>query len=137
MFLWANRLITLYEFIMLKRGVICIIWFGKQDTTLWRIVKSRKMVNPWRSWNKHVNLASCSSINGNFLNLFFSVYIFNIKYNVIRTSIPYLHYKFIVTCYYNKSLVSKKWLKIIVLELCNKCIVLEIINVCTINILVP
>jgi hypothetical protein len=32
MFLWTNRLITLSEFIMLKRGVNCIIWFEKQDT---------------------------------------------------------------------------------------------------------
>jgi hypothetical protein len=38
--------------------------------------------------------------------------------------------KFIVKCYYNKSLVSKKWLKIIVLELYNKCIVLELYNKC-------
>ena len=106
MFLWTNILITLKEFITLKRGVICIIWFEKQDTTLRYIAKSRKIVNPWRSWNKHVNSACCSLDSGNFLNRFFKVYIFNMNYNVIRTSIPYLYYKFIVKCYYNKSLVQ-------------------------------
>jgi hypothetical protein len=74
-------------------------------------------------WNKPVNLACCSSTNTNFMKLNLSVDIFNINCNVIRTSTPYLYYKFIVKCYYNKFLVSKKWLKIIVLELHNKCIV--------------
>ena len=99
--------------------------------TLWCIVKSRKMVNPWRSWNKHINLACCSSNNGNFLNLFFSVDIFNINYNVIRISTPYLYYKFIVKCY--KSLESKKRFKLIVLELYNTCIVLDLYNKCIVQ----
>ena len=52
----------------------------------------------------------------------------HLNYNVIRTSTPYLYYKFIVKCYYNKSSVSNMLLKIIVLEFYNKCIVLELYN---------
>ena len=43
------------------------------DTTIWRIVKSRKFVNLWRSCNKAVSVACCSSNNANFLNLFFQL----------------------------------------------------------------
>ena len=110
------------DYILGIYNVICILWFAKQDTTLWHIVKSRKIVisleiSPyiWRS--------AALQTMPTLLIFFFSVYIFKINCNVIRTSTPYLYYKFIVKCYYNKSLVSKKWLKIIVLELYNKCIV--------------